>query len=67
MPDTPARIRHIALVARDDVHVEVEHRLARRRCIVEADVVAVRGVLLVQGVLDGVDEFDDGCPLIGCG
>lgn len=38
-----ARVGDVAAAARDDVHVEVHHRLASRLAGVEADVVAVRG------------------------
>ena len=43
-----ARIGDVARVARDDVHVEVEHRLPPRGADVDADVVPVRPVALLD-------------------
>jgi hypothetical protein len=40
--DAPRRVRHVADVARDDMHVEEPHRLTRRVAGVEADVEASR-------------------------
>ena len=42
MADATCRIRHIAAVPRDDVHVEVHDGLTGRRATVDPDVVTVR-------------------------
>ena len=41
VPDTAARVVHVAVEPRDDVHVKMRHGLARGRARVEADVEAV--------------------------
>ena len=64
MSDTPARIGDIAAVARDDVHVEVLDGLARNLSRVQADVVAVRVVAVVEQALHLVDKVDEGDALL---
>ena len=68
MPHATARVRHVAQVPRDDVHVQMHDRLARRSARVEADVVAIgAGVASVELGLDPLDEAHDGVSLgLGC-
>lgn len=54
MADATARIGHIARIARNQVDVEVEDRLARRCAAIDADVVAVGPVFLLDDRLGGV-------------
>lgn len=65
--DAAARIVDVAAVARDDVDVEVHHRLAGGRAGVQADVVAVGMKLAVELAFDDVDEVEDGGALLGGG
>lgn len=41
MPDTTARIVHVACIAGDDMTVEVEYRLPRCRTTVHADIESI--------------------------
>ena len=56
--DTAPGILHVALVAGNHVYVKVEHGLSRCLASVEADVVAVRMVRLIELGLDLLDEFE---------
>jgi len=68
VPHPSPGVRHVPFESGDDVHVQVEDRLARRLAYVDSDVVAVRrAVLFFYGVFGDVDRFDEGLLLFGCG
>lgn len=68
VPHPSPGVRHVSFESGDDVHVQVEDRLARRLAYVDSDVVAVRrAVLFFYGVFGDVDRFDEGLLFFGCG
>ncbi len=58
MAHATARVVHVAVEARDDVHVKVHDRLARICTSVETDVVAIGLELRVERALHDVDELE---------
>ena len=52
-----ARVRLVAVIPRDEVDVQVRHRLASRCAIVDADVVAIGPVLLGNQFLGPVQKI----------
>ncbi len=56
VPHAAARVRHVAVVARDEVDVQVVHGAPRRHAFVYPDVVAVRAELGVDELLDVQQE-----------
>lgn len=67
VPDAPTRIVHVAAVAGNHVDVEVHDGLARGLASVEADVVAVGLVGLVEFRFRLVDELEDRALFFGGG
>ncbi|BDG02811.1 hypothetical protein AMOR_18070 [Anaeromyxobacter oryzae] len=57
--DAATRIVHVALIARNDMDVEVHHGLAGGEPCVETDVVACGAVLRVELPLHHLDEVED--------
>ena len=61
------RIRNVSPVARDNVNVEMRDRLSSGIPGVKTDVVAVRGVLQVDVLLDFLDQCEEFAALrLGC-
>ena len=77
MPHAPARVGHVAVEPRDQVHMQVLHGLAGGVSGVETHVEAVRARdpgqhLRPRGVVEEeltqvVDQFEDGCLLVAAG
>lgn len=51
-PDATAWVLNIAVVAWDEVHVNVEDALSRIGAYIDADIVAVGAIFLIQNLLD---------------
>jgi hypothetical protein len=58
MTHAPTRIGYVAMITRDDVHVDMGHRLPGGIASIEADVVSIRPGLqsLVQQHFDLIDK-----------
>lgn len=63
VPDPSARVRHVAAVPWDHVHVDVEDRLTRYGAVVQAEVVALGVVRLVERTLHGNKQIPEACTL----
>lgn len=64
MTNATSRVRHIARIARNDVKVEMCDRLTGGNTAVEADVVAVGVVPVVEPTLYLVNETDNVLALL---
>jgi hypothetical protein len=64
VPNTATWVRHVALVSRNDVDVEMLNRLASRGPHVDADVKAVWSVLLIDDVANLVYRLDNSLTLL---
>jgi hypothetical protein len=58
--DTPARVGHVAGIARDEVNVNVHARLAARGSDIDADIVAVGSVLISNDGLGSIEKRENG-------
>jgi hypothetical protein len=54
-----ARVGHVALAARDQVHVDVHARLAGGFADVDADVVAIRRMRRADELVGPIEELED--------
>ena len=60
-----ARVWPVTLVARNQVHVQVRHRLAGSCAVVDADVVARRVKLGIERGFGGVEQLEHGLAFFG--
>ena len=65
MTNPAAWVRHVAVAARDDVEVEVRHRLARGIADVDPDVESVGVPVLTDDTADRLDRPEQGGALLG--
>ncbi len=64
VPDAATRVVHVAAVSGDDMHMKVHHGLPRSGPRVEADIVAVGLMRLVEPTLHLVHEGEDRATLV---
>ena len=64
MAHAPARIRNVAHEPGNKVDMQVEDGLPRRSAAIDADVIAIRSVILLNHCLRGIHGADKGVPLL---
>jgi hypothetical protein len=65
-PNTTARIGSVTGVTKDQMDVQVAHRLPGRAAVVDADVVSGRAELHLQWLIRRLEQAEHRCALIGC-
>lgn len=67
VPDTAARVGHVARIPRNQVDMEVEDRLPGRWAAIDADIVAIGPVVLLDDHFDRVQRFEERGAFFGTG
>jgi hypothetical protein len=65
--NAPTRVRDVAFVARDDVYVQMEHRLTSGGPHIDPNVVPLRPGALLDGLFGGLDAIQQGDLLLSGG
>lgn len=64
-PNSPAGIRYVALVARDEMDVDMHARLAARFANIDPNVKSVWPVLCIAGFMRLIEQIEDRRLLLG--